>query len=328
MLLPLFGSLGTHLIYAAEIQPLIVNGSDVSISDAPWQVYLRGTNGASTVGCGGSIIADNYVLTAAHCLYAYSSYTFTVYAGNAEWRDGSQHVVTARYIHEDYDNTNLLNDIALVKISGTLPANTKAIQLVSEDNQTAFDNEAATNTQDNLTVTGWGTTTQNRQNAAERLQGTTMTGVADAVCYWNQDSNNNYSQQLADMTICANNDEEKGACTGDSGGPLVWKDPSHASDSDGGSRLIGVVSFTWVTECANTSYPDGFAEVSNYLSWISEKITASGGDGDSVTGGGTGGSGNGGALVGGGGSFPLLSLLMLVISSLSQRMKSPRKCPR
>nr|WP_269808680.1 trypsin-like serine protease [Enterovibrio nigricans] len=60
-------ALGTSIAYAEDKQPRIVGGSDVSIDNAPWQVYVQGTNGASSLACGGTIIADNYILTAAHC---------------------------------------------------------------------------------------------------------------------------------------------------------------------------------------------------------------------------------------------------------------------
>nr|WP_269808681.1 trypsin-like serine protease [Enterovibrio nigricans] len=210
-------------------------------------------------------------------------------------------------MHEDYDDDTLVNDIALLKISGTLPSSSQAIQLVDENNQIAFDVEAALDVQDNLYVTGWGTTTQDRQNATFNLKGTAMTGVADSVCIWNSDGSN-YSQTRADMTICAINDEIKGTCTGDSGGPLTWQDPLHASDADGGIRLIGVVSFGWSDACASTLIPDGFAEVSHYLSWISQKMSEGGGDDETA--------GNGGALVGDGGGSAMGGWFVIFLFSL------------
>ncbi|MDD1784203.1 serine protease [Enterovibrio sp. ZSDZ35] len=316
-LFPVFCVLGTTSAFATNIQPTIVGGNEIPISNAPWQVYVQGTNGASSVACGGTIIADNYVLTAAHCLYGFDSYSYSVYAGSAYWPTGSKHEVTASFLHEDYNDETLANDIALLKISGTLPLTASAIKLVDEDNQIAFDTEASLGQQDNLYVTGWGTTTQDRQNATFNLMGTPMTGVADSVCVWNTDDGINYSQTRADMTICANNDEVKGVCTGDSGGPLTWQDPSHASDTDSGIRLIGVVSYTWAGECANTLYPDGFAEVSHYLSWISQKMNEGGDGGDETPGGGgNGGGGSGGALVGGGGggTTSVLAFVILCIA--------------
>ncbi|MDD1784202.1 serine protease [Enterovibrio sp. ZSDZ35] len=308
-------------LLATEKQPLIVGGSAISIGTAPWQVFLRGQTPLNTVSCGGTLIANNFILTAAHCLQGFESYTFTAYAGNAYWPAGKTLPVIARFVHPQYDSSTLDNDIALVKISGTLPATARKITLVNESNQIAFDNEAANGTTNNLFVSGWGATTPNRKNASDNLLGVNMTGIADTQCLWNRDNSNNYVPEWGNIIICANSTGTQGACIGDSGGPLVWKDPSRAGDADGGSRLIGVVSFTWRNECANSNYPDGFSEVSHYLSWISQTLNQNGvdnSDGGSGGGGGTpvGGGGGGGSM----GGILMLSLFGVALFSRRKRL--------
>ncbi|KXF79759.1 S1 family serine peptidase [Enterovibrio coralii] len=301
--------------YAEDKQPRIVGGSLISISDAPWQVFLRGVRGNTTISCGGSIIADNFILTAAHCLYRLEDFTFTVYAGSAYWPNGTALPVTGRYLHPNYDDNTLDNDIALLRISGTLPSTARSILLVDEANQIAFNNEAANGTADNLFVSGWGSTSQDGSGDTDDLMGVLMTGVPDNQCSWLIDGFGNYVPALGDITICANSTSNEGTCTGDSGGPLVWQDPSHAGDTDLGARLIGIVSYGLARECGNTGSPDGFAEVSHYLTWIAQTMDQNRID-DSGDDSGDGGSGGGG---GGGSMGGLLTLSLFGLLYLSRR---------
>ena len=57
-----------------QAQPRITGGFPINITEAPWQVLL-------SVGCGGSIIAPNFVLTAKHCVVGLSPSAVTVSVG-------------------------------------------------------------------------------------------------------------------------------------------------------------------------------------------------------------------------------------------------------
>lgn len=88
----------------------IVGGKAASIEDAPWQVSL------SVFGfhnCGGSIIAPDTILTAAHCIDGLISFFYEVISGTSVLGQGGKSTAIARTIvNENYDG--LGNDVALI----------------------------------------------------------------------------------------------------------------------------------------------------------------------------------------------------------------------
>ena len=99
-------------------QNRIVGGEDASISDYPWQVAL--TNSPSGGGfCGGSIISDSWVLTAAHCVSweSPSSLYIRVGSSSAYAYGGDSYSVSQIISHPNYSGES--NDLALVEINGT-----------------------------------------------------------------------------------------------------------------------------------------------------------------------------------------------------------------
>ncbi|WP_028023735.1 S1 family peptidase [Enterovibrio calviensis] len=274
-LLMLGGSAG---VAAEDIkQPLIVGGSYAPISEAPWQVFLVIDDGVSPNQnvCGGLIIADEYVLTAAHCVSGHSSSDITVYAGIDDLddaRDASNGITLSNLVvNPNYDSSNFTADIALLTLSKSLPSNAKPIDLLGTSGQIDLDAEFSAGKSNNLYVSGWGATTTGG-SVSNYLRRTLLTGVTDQQCSWNY-TNNVFSQFLADATICANQTVTTGVCSGDSGGALIWQDPSFASDADFGYRAVGIVSFSSrELGCANTQSEDGFTQISNYFDWISDNI--------------------------------------------------------
>ncbi|MGF1707702.1 S1 family peptidase [Enterovibrio baiacu] len=285
-----------------ERAPRIVGGDYLTIDQAPWQVLVYASNGILSGYCGGAIIADNYVLTAAHCLTKFTAQELTVFAGNEVWLDGEPIEVSTMFIHEDYDENTFFADVALLKLSSSLPSNAQSISLISASEQSELETEMGISTPNNFFVSGWGATSSDGVSETILLKGVSMTGVSDSSCGWNYDSNYQFNQTLADSTICANSAQAEGVCSGDSGGPLVWQNPSRVADSDEGKRLAGIVSFGYKYQCGSQFYEDGFTQVSTYLSWIDAKMA----EGNSVALSGGGGGGAAGWL-----SFIALGFFMM-----------------
>ena len=119
------------IINLDESQPqYIVGGEEGSITDYPWQVALVDSNGLGF--CGGVIISDSWIVTAAHCLDPSSSeYVSALYAiragsSSAYASGGNQFLINQTLTHPNYNtafNINYDGDIALVEISGVFNFN-------------------------------------------------------------------------------------------------------------------------------------------------------------------------------------------------------------
>lgn len=262
----------------------IVGGVDSKVLELPWQVYLEMNKDGATFACGGTLITDTWVVTAAHCLNESDSQLVfvpintnrvTVYSGDIDRTSSGNratNTVTNLFVHPDYEQANNTGDIALLKLSSSVALPAQPIKLMSKALQVDADIEFDNEIWNNLVVSGWGRTSENREQSTNILQKTLVNGVGDYSCAlaWGW-------SQLDASFICANA-FERGSCNGDSGGPLIWQDKSAKSDDDRGYRLAGVVSFGHIDKCANYLYPDVYTEVSNYSEWITATINLTDGE--------------------------------------------------
>jgi len=249
----------------------IVGGVDSKALELPWQVYLEIDKNGSLFACGGTLITNTWVVTAAHCISG--SDQVIVYSGAIDRTSSgnrSTNTVSNLIIHPDYAQGNNIGDIALLKLSAPVALPALPIKLMNEELQNDVDLEFDNAATDNLVVSGWGLTSANRLESINILQKTIVSGVDDASCALNW-HNWNDSINRDNYYICANG-FERGSCNGDSGGPLIWQDQSAKSDDDRGYRLAGVVSFGHADQCANYLYPDVYTEVGNYNNWITAQI--------------------------------------------------------
>lgn len=230
----------------------IVNGTPAAPGAYPWMAAFLFDGGQ---GCGGSVIAPNWILTASHCVaddrgqpsVAPGSATFVVNATN--WTDGSGQTLTAAeiIIHPNYDAATTDNDVALIRTNEA--ANVTPVQFA-----TAPEQNPAAGTE--VRVIGYGTTTSGGEASNTLLQ-VDVPIVSDADCAAG------YGNLNAPNMLCAGaptQDEAnpgRDSCQGDSGGPLFV---------DGDQPVqIGVVSFG--IGCG-APLPGVYAEVSTYAEWI------------------------------------------------------------
>jgi len=253
------------------ITPYIVGGVDSKALELPWQVYLEIDKNSSLFACGGTLITNTWVVTAAHCISG--SDQVIVYSGAIDRTSSgnrSTNTVSNIIVHPDYAQGNNIGDIALLKLSAPVALPALPIKLMSEELQNDVDLEFDNAATDNLIVSGWGLTSANRLESTNILQKTVVSGVDDASCALNW-HNWNDSINHDDHYICASG-FERGSCNGDSGGPLIWQDQIAKSDDDRGYRLAGVVSFGHADQCASYAYPDVYTEVANYNNWLTAQI--------------------------------------------------------
>jgi len=222
----------------------IVGGVEATPHEFPWQVGLF-FNGYF---CGGSIISEKYILTAAHC--ADGVYSHEVVIGAHEIRDSSNTIINAYgpTVHPEWDSFSLSNDLAI-------------LELETEIDWAEFGDNAAPNclassgdfSGQTALVSGWGLDSDSASSISPVLRKVEAPVMSQSECesYWGN---------LNEGIVCINTEGGHSSCNGDSGGPLSIPGSVY--------EQIGIVSFGSAAGC-EIGAPAGFSEVAKYIDWIS-----------------------------------------------------------
>ncbi|XP_058795863.1 chymotrypsin-2-like [Phymastichus coffea] len=224
-----------------EDEAKIVGGTAARDGQFPYQASLR-LNARHF--CGGSVLNERWILTAAHCLAGLNDTAVSVVLGSNRLDRGGEAYRSARSLpHPQYSSLLIRNDIGLVRLDRDIRFGEKVrpVDLPRADFDKA-DYPAV--------LSGWGTTSFPGKPPNE-LQHIQLRVIDQHDCL-------GASFRVTDKNICTLTRRGEGACHGDSGGPLV---------ADG--VQIGVVS--WGTPCAKGK-PDVFTRVFSYLDWIKEHM--------------------------------------------------------
>ncbi|ETN62925.1 serine protease [Anopheles darlingi] len=240
----------------------IVGGQATGVNEFPWMARLSYFN---RFYCGGMLINDRYVLTAAHCVKGFMWFMIKVTFGEHNRCDDSVRPETRfvlRAIAQKFSFLNFDNDIALLRLNDRVPITDfiRPICLPSDPSNAYVGT--------NGTATGWGTLKEDGKPSCV-LQEVEVPVLSNEVCstqtnYTASMITDNMVSILTWPSMCAGylGVGEKDSCQGDSGGPLVAVRP------DKRYELIGVVS--WGNGCARPYYPGVYTRVTRYLDWIRE----------------------------------------------------------
>ncbi|NWX91976.1 TMPS5 protease, partial [Nothoprocta pentlandii] len=232
----------------------VLGGADAPRGRWPWQVSVQH---GSQHRCGGSVLAPDWIVTAAHCVHSYrrrrEASNWLVFAGVVTHGAAGQEAGTAVekiIYHSLYDDKTLDYDIALMKLQAPLNFS-DAVRAVC----------LPPARQDLLQgsycwVSGWGYTSPQQAQITETLKEALVPLIGTKLC----NSSCMYAGELTARMLCAGYPHGQiDACQGDSGGPLVCQDgPTW--------RLVGIVS--WGQGCGEPNHPGVYTNVAQLLPWI------------------------------------------------------------
>ncbi|XP_063209873.1 chymotrypsin-like elastase family member 3B [Chroicocephalus ridibundus] len=238
----------------------VVNGEDAVPYSWPWQISLQyERDGTYRHTCGGTLIAPNWVMTAAHCIS--STLTYQVVLGEFDMgaEEGPEQRIPVAssdiFVHPKWRSSCVAcgNDIALMKLQRPAVLNTQVQtgqlpppDTVLPDGYPCY-------------LSGWGRLSTGGP-LPERLQQALMPVVGFERCtqpdWWG-------SLSIRRTMICAGG-AEKAGCNGDSGGPL------NCQAADGSWEVHGIASFVSGLGCNAPKKPTVFTRVSAFEDWIAE----------------------------------------------------------
>ncbi|CAB3222120.1 unnamed protein product [Arctia plantaginis] len=251
--------------------PLIVQGTPYNRGDVPWLVAIyRNTRNDLAFICGGTLVSDRHVITAAHCMHLRSVRTsyqnmlvkIGVYDLSA-WDDDitvTRTLIDAKS-HEAYNSSSLENDILILTLRLPVKFNEYIRPACLWSGDTTLQRVVDTSG----IVAGWG----------EQYNGGPKAGIPNLVhlpivstdtC---RAKNAAFHQLTSSHTLCAGDLKGSGPCKGDSGGGLYIQ-------HEGKWRLRGVVSISLRTDDGRCNLQEYlvFTDTAQYLPWIRQILQA------------------------------------------------------
>lgn len=239
----------THEVVNGEV----IGGAPASPGVIPWQAQLRLHTGIHF--CGGSLISERWVLTAAHCVHGRGPGQFQVVLGEHDLgvNEGTEQIreVDRVVLHPGWHEPTTTNDVALVRLN--VPA-------VLDGRVAIIDRIGGRDGAGNFAfVSGWGFTVPSGQPSSV-LRWAQLPIHGNPVC----DAALPRRTLLSNELCAGSTAGAQGACFLDSGGPLAVLHP------DGAWDLVGVVS--WGSPMCNTV--SVYARVGAHASWIANTMIA------------------------------------------------------
>jgi len=216
------------------------------------------------VQCGGTLIDQTTVLTAAHC-FGQGGGPNLARIGDHDittTNDGANHVdisISRNIQHPDWDSFKLDNDIAIVKLAQPVQYS-RDINRACLPNLYKDEDLASLLTRPEPTVVGWGATS-NGGASSNTLMQAKVEMVTQERCAQAYSSVSRVT--IGKTKLCAG-EGTRDTCNGDSGGGLF------SSKLGSGFSVVGVTSFG--VECARADFPGVYTRVDEYLPWIASNM--------------------------------------------------------
>nr|XP_012142992.1 PREDICTED: mucin-17 [Megachile rotundata] len=247
------------------IRPLIksgriVGGKAAVFGEWPWQVLVREATwlGLFTKNkCGGVLITDKYVITAAHCQPGFLATLVAVFgeydlSGELESKRSVSRNVRRVIVNRGYNPTTFESDLALLELESPVQFDVHIVPICMPEDGIDFTGRMAT-------VTGWGRLKYNG-GVPSILQEVQVPIIKNSVCQ-EMFQTGGHSKLILDSFLCAGYATgQRDSCEGDSGGPLVMQRP------DGRWFLVGTVSHG--ITCAAPYLPGVYMRTTYFKPWL------------------------------------------------------------
>ncbi|XP_059486148.1 cationic trypsin-3-like isoform X2 [Neocloeon triangulifer] len=228
----------------------IIGGRPSERGHWPWQVAVL--NKHKHAFCGGTLIARNWVLTAAHCVRK----TLFVRIGDHKLIKSSGDVevkVVESLVHPKYDVDTVDNDIALLRLRDTGGTSAQQVACLPSANQRPPKDRLCT-------IIGWGKKRPTDFEGTKILHQTEVFVMPEGRC---RQVYENY--HITENMFCAGHPSQvRDSCAGDSGGPLLCQVGDRWT-------VFGVTSFG--EGCGRRGKFGVYSMVPNYVHWIQQTIS-------------------------------------------------------
>jgi secreted trypsin-like serine protease len=226
----------------------IVGGSTTTTTSYPYMMQI--TDASQHQFCGGTLVAADKVVTAAHCVVGETTAGVRVVGGRTylNGTDGTVSQVSRIWIDPGYTDATSGDDVAVLTLSTPMPYTTAAYVSPTDTGVYATGTTAR--------ILGWGTTSENG-SSSNQLRTATVPVVSDADCR----SSYGADYVASDMVCAGYTSGGVDTCQGDSGGPLLI-----------GGVLAGITS--WGEGCAEAGHPGVYTRLTAFSDLVTAEVNA------------------------------------------------------
>jgi secreted trypsin-like serine protease len=239
---------------AAPATPRVIGGTDATIAELPWMAAIveRGESAQDSQFCGGTVIAPQAILTAAHCTEGASAADMDVVTGAtrlSDERSGQRIQVAEIRQYPRYDPDTTHGDASVLLLKTPTSATPIALPPAGDRALTAAGSLVG--------IAGWGGVANIEGSSSNSLLRGVQQIVADSRC------ETDWKKLFDGRTqLCAvgQRDGRPDTCPGDSGGPMTATDGLTP-------RVVGIVSFG-SEKCGVARPAPVYTRVSAFAAWI------------------------------------------------------------